>query len=140
MKISISKYFSICVSSGNVCSVDCSPLVYCRVTVIADDCGQIKFYDADFKLLYWCRHLDLGVPITSICPNAVERRYKILKSLNESELELTDDDIQHKDIIYEPLMPRDFTIDENPLIVRDFLISTLSSSVDLVTSASHITQ
>lgn len=63
------------------------------------------------------------MPITNIFPNAAERFYKILKSLNATELELTKEDFEEKDIIYEPLMPRDFTINENPLIVRDFLIS-----------------
>lgn len=94
------------------------------VIMIGDEMGELRFYDKDLRLLYYSSNFDVeGVQIQCIAANAMERDCKILETMDFDNCPLADDDLQ-KEILYGPLIPRDFSTEEKPLIIRDFLMTT----------------
>lgn len=124
-KVSFEKEFSKSLKLGN------SPLTciqnFDNIIVIGDEAGKLKFYDYSLKLMYWCRHLDTNVPILCISSNPMRRVYKIVESVNYVSTAAAERDAE--ELLYEPLIPRDFSVEENHFIVRDFLITTADGKV-----------
>lgn len=92
--------------------------------IIGDEIGELRFFDKDLKLLYCSSCFDVnGTQIQCISANPMSRDYKILENLDFGNCPLADEDLE-KEILYGPLIPRDFSTDEKPLIIRDFLMTT----------------
>lgn len=94
------------------------------VIMIGDEIGQLRFFDKDLKLLYYNSRFDVnGTYIQCISANTMARDCKIIETIDFDNCPLLDEDLK-KEILYGPLIPRDFSTDERPLIIRDFLMTT----------------
>lgn len=94
------------------------------VIMIGDETGELRFFDKDLKLLYYNSRFDVnGTHIQCISANAMARDCKIIETMDFDNCPLLDEDLK-KEILYGPLLPRDFSTDERPLIIRDFLMTT----------------
>ncbi|XP_063697731.1 cilia- and flagella-associated protein 251-like [Culicoides brevitarsis] len=94
------------------------------VIMVGDECGELRFYDKDLRLIYYHSAFDVrGTTIQCIAANVMPRDCKVLETMDFDNCPLRDEDLE-KEILYGPLIPRDFSTDEKPLVIRDFLVAS----------------
>lgn len=102
------------------------PLTYLtqkdEVLIVADDAGKIQIFNTELHVLYWI--LTPYVHILRLSFNSFPRKYRLISIgddlIEEEGGEEEDEDIQ---TIYLETCPREASIEKNPLIIRDFMIS-----------------
>lgn len=98
--------------------------------VTGDENGNVKFYDKAVKLLYWYQSFKLP-SICSISFDLDERFYELRDPRDFKEedfLEGYEDRSEEYEIIYNNMVPRDFTYKAEPFVARDFIACTFGNN------------
>ncbi|XP_053692019.1 cilia- and flagella-associated protein 251-like [Sabethes cyaneus] len=95
--------------------------------ITGDDDGEIRFYDTCMRILYWFKQED-PEPIRTISFDILPRKYV----LDGGHQQAGKDDAE---ILLLDSVPRDVSLEGNPVIIRNFVISTKSGrtfQIDIV--------
>ncbi|XP_021700705.1 cilia- and flagella-associated protein 251 isoform X1 [Aedes aegypti] len=96
--------------------------------VTGDDDGEIRFYDIHMRILYWFKQ-EGPEPIRTISFNILPRKYVL-----DNEQAHSSDDTDEEVLSYDTL-PRDVSLEGNPVIIRNFIMATKTGhlfDVDIV--------
>ncbi|XP_039440195.1 cilia- and flagella-associated protein 251-like [Culex pipiens pallens] len=92
-----------------------------RKLITGDDDGEIRFYDAHMRILYWFKQED-PEPIRTISFGVLPRKYVFeggQQSVNNEE----------EEVLCMDSLPRDVSLEGNPVIVRSFIMATKSGRI-----------
>ncbi|KAL1402968.1 hypothetical protein pipiens_005852 [Culex pipiens pipiens] len=93
-----------------------------RKLITGDDDGEIRFYDAHMRILYWFKQED-PEPIRTISFGVLPRKYVFEGGQNGCE------NNKEEEVLCMDSLPRDVSLEGNPVIVRSFIMATKSGRI-----------
>ncbi|XP_058446746.1 cilia- and flagella-associated protein 251-like isoform X2 [Malaya genurostris] len=89
--------------------------------VTGDDDGEIRFYDIHMRILYWFKQEE-PEPIRTISFDASPRKFV----LDTEQQQPVDEDTE---VLCLESIPRDVSLESNPVIIRNFVMATKSGRI-----------